>query len=305
MLRFPQLSPAAQRPSKVLNRRLTQAGAGIALVVAMLAVTASPALAAISFSQPVVTVLAPGATGEVTFSLDSSASDPVGKITFTAPGNTVFTRNSYTFDGGPGAILCGLSGDARTLTCPPSGTVFGFYWPGHSTLGVQVMMDPAAPAGTTMTPGVVTNFDYSGVQNGQGSYTAQTPAVADIATTVHAHPHLGILVPYLNYTLTAKNLGPNTATSTTVTATLPAGVTATSLSPGCTTASGTVSCVYGPIASGASASKSFRLPLSLLSLGNITVTGTRQASVPDDPNASNDSGSATCTVISIILATCH
>ncbi|MFD4911518.1 hypothetical protein [Kitasatospora purpeofusca] len=119
-----------------------------------------------------------------------------------------------------------------------------------------------------------------------------------------AQPHLGILVPYLTYTLTAHNTGPSAVTSATLTATLPTGVSATNLSPGCTATGSTVTCDYGPLANGASADKTFRVPLSLFSLGHVSVTGTRIASVPTDPNPANDSASATCTVISIVLATC-
>ena len=63
-------------------------------------------------------------------------------------------------------------------------------------------------------------------------------------------------------------------------------------------------CTYGTIADGSSSARSFHVPLSLLSLGQVSVTGTRTASVPDDPNPANDSDTATCTVVSIILATC-
>ncbi|MFC7650587.1 hypothetical protein ACFQX6_67225 [Streptosporangium lutulentum] len=51
-------------------------------------------------------------------------------------------------------------------------------------------------------------------------------------------------------------------------------------------------------------SKTFRVPLHLLSLGHVTVAGARTTSAPADPNPANDHASATCTVISIALATC-
>ncbi|WP_441246452.1 IPT/TIG domain-containing protein [Kitasatospora sp. McL0602] len=86
--------------------------------------------------------------------------------------------------------------------------------------------------------------------------------------------------------------GPSPVTSATLTATLPPGATATNLSTGCTTASGTVTCTYGTIANGASVNKTFRIPLHLLSLGHVTVTGARATSAPTDPNPANDSASA-------------
>ncbi|MCG5213359.1 hypothetical protein [Streptosporangium sp. KLBMP 9127] len=64
------------------------------------------------------------------------------------------------------------------------------------------------------------------------------PPAADIDVDLGAQPNLGILVPYLRYTLTADNAGPNAVTS----ATLPPGASATNLSSGCTTGAGTVTC---------------------------------------------------------------
>ncbi|KOG87533.1 hypothetical protein ADK38_24920, partial [Streptomyces varsoviensis] len=151
------------------------------------------------------------------------------------------------------------------------------------------------PAGTVFN---------TGVRSGDGAVAITYELAADIDVNVTAQPHLGILVPNLTYTLTAHNLGPAAVTSATITATLPPGASATNLSAGCTTSAGTVTCTYGAIANGASASKSFSIPLSLLSLGPVSVTGTRTASTPADNNPANDSATATCTVISVILATC-
>ncbi|MQY07660.1 DUF11 domain-containing protein [Actinomadura macrotermitis] len=130
------------------------------------------------------------------------------------------------------------------------------------------------------------------------------PAAADIDVDLTAQPKLGILVPYLSYTLTARNTGPGAVTAATVKASLPPGATATGLSTGCSTAAGTVTCTYGAIANGASADKSFRVPLNLLSLGQVSVTGTRTASTPADPVSGNDSATATCNVVSVVLAAC-
>ncbi|WP_180357032.1 DUF11 domain-containing protein [Streptomyces sp. TLI_146] len=146
---------------------------------------------------------------------------------------------------------------------------------------------------------------HTGVRSGDGSVTlTYTPAAADIDVHLTARPQLGILVPYLRYTLTADNTGPDAAVSATITASLPRGTTATGLSAGCTTNPGTVTCTYEAIASGAGTAKSFDVPLHLLSLGRVSVTATRTASTPTDPNAANDSATANCTVISILLATC-
>ncbi|GAA3474941.1 hypothetical protein GCM10018965_094940 [Nonomuraea roseola] len=104
--------------------------------------------------------------------------------------------------------------------------------------------------------------------------------------------------------MAARNTGPNVVTSATVAATLPPGGSATDLSAGCTAAGTTITCTYGALTNGAGTDKTFRVPLSLLSLGQVTVTATRTTSAPADPNPANDSASASCTVVSIVLATC-
>lgn len=188
--------------------------------------------------------------------------------------------------GGGGGGWFGGGGGGGILSSP-SGTVGSAGGGGGSGYG---------PADTVF---------HSGVRSGDGSVSiTYVPAVADIDVRVTAQPHLGILVPYLRYTLTADNTGPDAAVSATITATLPRGTSATGLSAGCTTGAGTVTCTYEAIASGGGAAKSFDIPLRLLSLGRVSVTGTRTASTPTDPNPANDSATADCTVISILLATC-
>ncbi|MQT03058.1 hypothetical protein FF041_23585 [Streptomyces jumonjinensis] len=173
---------------------------------------------------------------------------------------------------------------------------------------LTLRVNPATPAGS-----FVLGYQLYGDTGGEATVYEQTitvtvapPPTADLAVGVTAQPHLGILTPYLTYTLTANNTGPGAVTSATVTAALPSGASATRLSAGCTTGTGTgtVTCTYGAIANGTSAAKSFRVPLHLLSLGHVTVTGTRTASTPADPNPANDTDSATCTVISVLLTTC-
>ncbi|MEU5434403.1 glycine-rich protein [Streptomyces sp. NPDC020719] len=188
--------------------------------------------------------------------------------------------------GGGGGGWFGGGGGGGIMSSP-SGTVGSAGGGGGSGYG---------PAGTVF---------HGGVRSGDGSVSiTYAPAVADIAVHVTAQPRLGILVPYLRYNLTADNTGPDAAASATITASLPRGTTATGLSAGCTSSPGTVTCTYEAIASGAGATKSFDIPLHLLSLGRVSVTGARTASTPTDPNAANDSDTADCTVVSILLTTC-
>ncbi|MGW6704296.1 IPT/TIG domain-containing protein [Streptomyces sp. NPDC054956] len=203
----------------------------------------------------------------------------------TTDGGTVVTVNGTGLSGataltfGPGNPATGLSCTATACTATA---------PAHAAGPVDVQV--TTPGGTSAVVGA-------------GRYTYQLPP-ADIDVDVTAQPGLSLLVPYITYTLTARNTGPGTVTSATLTASLPAGASANTLSPGCTTSGSTVTCAYGSIANGGSSAKTFRVPLHLLSLGRVSVTGTRTVSAPTDPNPLNDSATATCTVVSVLLVTC-
>ncbi|MFJ2153978.1 IPT/TIG domain-containing protein [Streptomyces microflavus] len=232
----------------------------------------------------------PGGTSAAT-AADQYTYIPVPAVTSLSPtsgttsGGTVVTVTGTGLAGAT-AITFGPGNPATAVTC--TATSCTATAPAHTAGTVDVQV--TTPGGTSAVVSA-------------GQYTYVDPK-ADIDVDVTAQPHLGILVPYLTYTLKARNTGPDAATSATLTATLPAGKTATNLSAGCTSAPGTVTCTYGAIANGASATSTFRLPIGILALGHVTVSATRTASAPTDPNPANDSDSATCTVVSIILATC-
>ncbi|MCX4446328.1 DUF11 domain-containing protein [Streptomyces sp. NBC_01789] len=165
-------------------------------------------------------------------------------------------------------------------------------------------VDPETPAGTFVLRYQLYAEGGEATADGPTITVTNTPREADLDVRLSAQPRVGILVPYLSYTLDTRNNGPEDATSVTVTATLPAGRTATNLSTGCTSAPGTVTCAYGSIAEGAGAVSTFRLPIGLLDIGPVHVTAARTASAPDDPNAANDTSGVGCTVLSIALANC-
>ncbi|MCX5203184.1 DUF11 domain-containing protein [Streptomyces sp. NBC_00237] len=261
--------------------------------------------------------VAPAAHADANLQLSESG-DPVPANTpYTYTINLPFIGDSFAsqFD-----ITADLSGAAATFTgwsiasdptdsCTLTGThVACTIFPDNLPVddGVITLTVLPTAAGTVNVTSTATVPDFGGYQWGTDSITTtiSAPPAADLAVDVTGQPHLGILVPYLTYSLKASNNGPAGATSATVTASLPPGASATNLSSGCTTSSGTVTCTYGAIANGANSTKSFRIPLHLLSLGHVTVTGTRTASAPTDNNAANDSDTVTCTVVSVVLATC-
>ncbi|MEV7304129.1 hypothetical protein [Streptomyces clavifer] len=244
-----------------------------------------------------------------------AAADPVNAgdpLSYTA---TVGNNGPDTATGTTATIT--LSGTARTITsasasqgscavtAPTITCTLGTVADGASaTITVNVTPTAAGTLTATTTANATETDPVPGNNTAAQSTTIATPPTADIDIDVTAQPHLGILVPYLTYTLTARNTGPDAVTSATVKATLPPGASATNLSTGCTTAASTVTCTYGAVANGASVNKTFRVPLGLLSLGPVTVTGQRTASAPTDTNPANNTAATTCNVLSIVLVTC-
>jgi uncharacterized repeat protein (TIGR01451 family) len=77
-------------------------------------------------------------------------------------------------------------------------------------------------------------------------------ASADLAVSLTASPDPALAGKYLSYMLAVTNLGPASASSVTLTDTLPASVAFVSASPGCVSLGGNVICNVGSIPSGGS-----------------------------------------------------
>ncbi|MBA2373518.1 MAG: DUF11 domain-containing protein, partial [Chloroflexi bacterium] len=117
--------------------------------------------------------------------------------------------------------------------------------------------------------------------------------VADLSLTKTDSPDPVLAGGDVTYTLTATNNGPTQATGVTITDTLPASVTFVSASSGCTNSGGTVTCLVGTLASGASAARTITVRTSQAG------TLTNSASVKGDqydPTSANDTATATTTV---------
>jgi uncharacterized repeat protein (TIGR01451 family) len=134
--------------------------------------------------------------------------------------------------------------------------------------------------------------------------TLTVNARADIAVGLTGAPHKnGLLGLSLDFTVTVTNNGPATVRSATVTATVPRGLLASSTS--CATSSGGAVCSFGTVPVGGWATATFSVPAGLLDIGlPFRFTVRRTASAPTDPNPANDSASTTCTVVSVLLASC-
>ena len=195
----------------------------------------------------------------------------------------------------------------------PSGLTFVSATPSagsyNSTTGVWTI-GPMVAAGAVSMSLVATATSTSPVTNTAAKSAADQPdpnaannsasqtvtgQAADIALTQavsNATPNLG---SNTTFTITATNNGPNAATGVQVTDLVPAGLAIVSTSPsGATTYnSGSGLWNVGSLAVGASAS--LAITVTDNSTSTLTNTAGRTASSPVDPNAGNDSASASAT----------
>ncbi|MFD0567108.1 hypothetical protein ACFQ2M_38000 [Kitasatospora saccharophila] len=130
---------------------------------------------------------------------------------------------------------------------------------------------------------------------------------ADLAVTLDAAAVPALLGGRIDYTLTVTDTSTTTAsTGATVTVALtPGTLTPATTAPGCTAAPGRLTCTLTGLAPGASARRTFSLPVALLSLGTAyRATATRTAATPADPGPGNDSASRSCTALTALIITC-
>jgi uncharacterized repeat protein (TIGR01451 family) len=190
-----------------------------------------------------------------------------------------------------GNVLCGL--------LPPP-THFSDPINGYDTSSIQRRFGAAA-GGNTNVPCTGDFGDAKGLDTWTyyPSSTVLTPVnivatAADIGITKSVSnptPAVGTMV---TFTVTAHNLGPDSATSLQVTDKLPAGLTfdSATASQG-SYASGTGIWTVGALAVGATAT--LRVTATVTGTTRVTNTARRSSSAPTDPNAANDSASAAVT----------
>jgi hypothetical protein len=117
---------------------------------------------------------------------------------------------------------------------------------------------------------------------------------ADVAVDLEARPTL--LIPAAYYDVTVTNNGPDALTSATVVVRFARKTLPASSSP-CVhdTTAGTLTCTFGPLAAGATATKTTYIHFFLSSTpGPVDATATRTASAPADPDPVNDADAENC-----------
>jgi uncharacterized repeat protein (TIGR01451 family) len=155
---------------------------------------------------------------------------------------------------------------------------------------------PSAPDGGILHCTVDFLLNGSSVSGFQQSVAVTVPLRStDLSLEKSVSPPLVTEGHNVTYTLTATNNGSDPDNNVSASDPLPAGETFVSGEPGCTSAASVVTCEFGTIGAGTSASKSFVVVVPLGAPSSITNTATVTGERPDS-NTANNSGSATLKV---------
>jgi len=180
---------------------------------------------------------------------------------------------------------------AQTVTCTRADALTtGAAFP---AITVTVAVSQSAAASLTNTATVAGGGEFN-TSNDSASDLTSTVARADIAVTKVASSGAAAVGSNVTFTVSAQNLGPSDATGLQVTDQVPAGLTLVSAS----TASGTYTSAtgvwnIGALSSGTTAT--LTLVTTVTAPGNLTNTATKTAETQTDPNAANDSATASVT----------
>jgi uncharacterized repeat protein (TIGR01451 family) len=236
-----------------------------------------------------LTVTNTGADTATTVSL----SDPL-------PPDTTFV--SLTADNAAAmAAACGtpLAGSSGTVTCTfPTG------FPASATAQFTMTIHIGNTTSITNTVTVTTgSFDTNPANDSDSVTTAVTPS--NDVTVTKTGPAAVVAGQNATYTIDVTNNGPSTA-GVSLSDTLPAGTTFAGLAfpPGwsCTTpivnAAGTVTCDAAVLNPGVTASFTLAVNVAASVAAGSTIVNTATITVPNDPNAGNNSSTTTAATVS-------
>ena len=226
---------------------------------------------------------------------------PVGNILVTddVPSGTTFDDIS----GGPQDCSTPDPGAGGTIECTIPSLAAG----GTVTYTLKLTVSADTPHGSTITNTASvdssTNTDPD-TSNDTSSSSATVQSSADLSVTNHDSPDPVLAGNQLTYTIDVLNAGPSSASSVTLSDTLPAGTTFVSMSApngfSCTTpavgATGSVSCSGGTVdLGGATFTLVVKVDSSVAGATMLSDTATVSTPTPD-PNPGDESGTATTTV---------
>ena len=243
-------------------------------------VTITPVAADVAISKTVSNSV-PNQGTNVTFTVTATNNGPSGAtgvvVSDPLPAGLTFisATPSLAYNSGTGVWTVGTLANGGSQTLSIVATVTGnTAVTNTATKSAEVQPDPV-----------------SGNDTASATVTGQAADIAVLKTVSNPTPNVGSNVVFV---ITATNNGPSNATGVEITDTLPAGLTLVSFTP---TAGSYVPATgiwhIGPLANGANQTLSIVATVNTTTA--ITNTATRTAGNQPDPNAANDSSSATVT----------
>jgi uncharacterized repeat protein (TIGR01451 family) len=290
------------RIRQVVTAALLAALTATGVVVAQAPASAAPPEVAVTVSPATVV---PGDTVTVTETVTNingfSILQPTARL-FSSPDNitgitTLTGCNAGT--GGTCATLTDGSGNPIGYKAVLNGALSG----GQSaTVTFTLTIDANDSSAVETLAGQLFGSNYATPQVPGPTLTIN--AQADLGVTLTGTPDPGLLSMNLDFAVKVTNNGPGRLVNATYTGTVPDGLSVRSTST-CAASNGTAVCTFGTLASGASSTAKFIVPVGLLDIGiPFTFSVARTTSSPNDPNPANDTASTTCTVVSVLLASC-
>src|SRR5438067_933266 len=182
---------------------------------------------------------------------------------------------------------CGIA--AQTVTCTRSDALAAAG--SYPVITITVAVGQAAATPRTNTASVSGGGEINSGNDSASDLTTVT-SQADIAVAKIVSSGSAMVGSNIDFTITVTNAGPSNATGVQVTDQLPAGLTFVSATPSAGTYnSGTGVWNIGAVASGAS--ETLTITATVTTVGAHVNTATKTAENEADPNAGNDSASAT------------
>src|SRR5437660_333399 len=242
---------------------------------------------AITKTGPATAAAGTDITYTVTVTNNGPSTSSGGTVTDTLPAGTTFAgASSGCSQTAPNVVTC-------TVGTLANGASVSF------SIGSRVPPNTASGTVLTNSATVTASSPAEDTNAANNTATAMTTVqrLADLAIT-KTGPGTAAAGTDITYTVTVTNNGPSTSSGGTVTDTLPAGTTFAGASSGCSqTTPNVVTCSFGTLAPGASATFSIGAPINPATHALHTAPATVTASSPaEDTNAANNTATAMTTV---------